>query len=69
MARTRAIHRWMKPTLARIHGAGYPPAIEAGLMSVMASYNSWNSVKMHGHKGALTDILKGTHGLPGLHRR
>ena len=53
-------------TLARIHGAGYPPAIEAGLMSVMASYNSWNGVKMHGHKGALTDILKGRMGFQGF---
>ena len=29
-------------TLARVHGAGYPPAIAAGAQSVMASFNSFN---------------------------
>lgn len=46
-------------TLRDVHAAGYVPAIEAGLMSVMASYNSWNGEKMHGHRGLLTDVLKG----------
>jgi beta-glucosidase len=53
-------------TLAKIHGAPYAPAIEAGLMSVMASYNSWNGVKMHGHKGALNDALKTRMGFEGF---
>lgn len=53
-------------TLARVHGAPYAPAIEAGLLSVMASYNSWNGVKMHGHRGALTDILKDRMGFQGF---
>jgi beta-glucosidase len=48
------------------HGAPYVPAIEAGLMSVMASYNSWNGVKMHGHHGALTQILKERMGFQGF---
>ena len=43
--------------LAAIHGAGYPPAIEAGALSVMASFNSWRGEKVHGHRGLLTDIL------------
>ncbi len=46
-------------TLRDIHAAGYIPAISAGLMSVMASYNSWNGEKMHGHRGLLTEVLKG----------
>lgn len=45
--------------LARIHGAGYPPAIAVGAQSVMASYNSVDGVKMHGNKPLLTDVLKG----------
>jgi beta-glucosidase len=53
-------------TLRNIHAAGYVPAIEAGLMSVMASYNSWNGVKMHGHRGMLTDVLKGRMGFAGF---
>jgi len=43
--------------LAAIHGAGYPPAIESGVLSVMASFNSWHGEKVHGHSGLLTDIL------------
>ncbi|CBA15719.1 glycoside hydrolase family 3 protein [Xanthomonas albilineans] len=45
--------------LRDIHGAGYPPAIAAGAQSVMASFNSFNGVKMHGNKVMLTDVLKG----------
>lgn len=46
-------------TLARIHGAGYPPAIAAGAQTVMASFNSVNGEKMHGNRRLLTDVLKG----------
>lgn len=53
-------------TLARVHGAGYPPAIEAGAMTAMASYNSWNGAKMHGNKSLLTDVLKGRMGFDGF---
>ncbi len=45
--------------LARVHGAGYPPAIAAGAQSVMASFNSVNGQKMHGNHYLLTDVLKG----------
>ena len=45
--------------LRDLHGAGYPPAIAAGAQSVMASYNSFNGVKMHGNRSLLTDVLKG----------
>jgi beta-glucosidase len=46
-------------TLAKLHGAGYPPAIAAGAQSVMASFNSFNGLKMHGHQHLLTNALKG----------
>lgn len=45
--------------LVRIHAAGYPPSIAAGAQTVMASFNSVNGIKMHGHKGYLQDALKG----------
>jgi beta-glucosidase len=45
--------------LRDVHGAGYPAAIEAGVQTVMASFSSWNGEKMHGHRGLLTDVLKG----------
>ncbi|MGH8025665.1 MAG: glycoside hydrolase family 3 protein [Pseudoxanthomonas sp.] len=45
--------------LARIHGAGYPPAIAAGAQTVMASFNSVNGEKMHGNRHLLTEVLKG----------
>jgi len=49
-----------------IHGAGYPPAIEAGVQSVMASYNSVRGQKMHGNRDLLTDALKGDMNFDGL---
>jgi beta-glucosidase len=45
--------------LSAVHGAAYPSAIKAGALIVMASYNSWNGVKLHGDHYLLTDILKG----------
>jgi len=45
--------------LVRLHAAGYPPAIAAGAQTAMASFNSVNGQKMHGHKAYLTDALKG----------
>ncbi|MEM9536055.1 MAG: exo 1,3/1,4-beta-D-glucan glucohydrolase [Cyanobacteria bacterium P01_E01_bin.45] len=48
------------------HGAGYPPAIEAGVQTVMASFSSWNGEQMHGHKGLLTNVLKERMGFNGF---
>ncbi|WP_426662093.1 glycoside hydrolase family 3 N-terminal domain-containing protein [Rhodanobacter aciditrophus] len=45
-------------TLIAVHSAGYPPAIDAGVQTVMASFSSWNGVKMLGNRGLLTDVLK-----------
>ena len=52
--------------LSAVHGAGYPAAIKAGALIVMASYNSWNGVKMHANHYLLTDILKGRLGFDGF---
>ena len=48
------------------HGAGYKPAIAAGVQTVMASFNSWNGEKVHGHKELLTDVLRGDLGFDGF---
>jgi beta-glucosidase len=45
--------------LRDIQAAGYAPALQAGVQAVMASYNSWHGVKMHGNKSLLTDVLRG----------
>lgn len=52
--------------LVRIHNAGYPPAINAGALTVMASFSSWNGAKHHGNATLLTDVLKGRMGFDGL---
>ena len=44
--------------LRDIHGAGYPPAIQAGVQSVMASFSSVGGHRMHGDKALLTGALK-----------
>ena len=44
--------------LRDIHGAPYTPAIETGVGTVMASFSSWNGVKMTGNKSLLTGVLK-----------
>ncbi|OOG48625.1 glycoside hydrolase family 3 N-terminal domain-containing protein [Rhodanobacter sp. C01] len=59
--------------MINVHGAGYFGAIEAGVQSVMASYNSWDDVgaginygKMSGAKALLTDALKDKMGFQGF---
>ena len=52
--------------LGAVHAAGYPAAIKAGAMIVMASYNSWKGAKLHGNHYLLTDILKGRMGFAGF---
>lgn len=53
-------------TLRAIHLEGYKAAINAGVGSIMVSFNSWNGEKMHGHKRLLTDVLRGELGFQGL---
>ncbi len=52
--------------LRRIHLPGYIAAINAGVRTIMASYSSWNGVKMHGNKYLLTDVLKTELGFDGF---
>jgi len=59
--------------MINIHGQGYYGAIEAGVQTVMASFNSWNDVaagkdygKMHGTRDLLTVALKEKMGFDGF---
>lgn len=52
--------------LRDLHGQGYITALGAGVQTVMASYNSWQGWKLHGHKYLITDVLKGRMGFDGL---
>ncbi|MES2625248.1 MAG: glycoside hydrolase family 3 protein [Pseudomonadota bacterium] len=53
-------------TLRSIHLGGYISAVEAGVGSIMVSYNSWNGEKVSGNKHLLTDILKNELGFEGF---
>ena len=51
--------------LAQVHGAGYLGALDAGVLTAMASFSSWTDSaayvqhgKMHGNRTLLTDVLK-----------
>ena len=51
--------------LLRIHLPGYIEAIDAGVGTIMASFSSYQGVKMHAHKYLLTDVLKDELGFDG----
>jgi beta-glucosidase len=44
----------------------YRAAVEAGVGSVMASFNSLNDIPMHAHRTMITDILKGSLNFEGI---
>ena len=48
------------------HAQGYPAAIDAGALTVMVSFSSWNGVKNHGNKSLITGVLKQRMGFAGL---
>jgi beta-glucosidase len=52
--------------LVRIHAQGFLGAIDAGVMSVMVSYSSWQGTKMHANQSLLTEVLKNRLGFEGL---
>jgi beta-glucosidase len=52
--------------LRRIHLPGYIRAVEAGVGSVMVSFNSWNGEYCHGNRLLITDLLKNELGFKGL---
>lgn len=58
--------RISEAALRDIHGAGYPPAIEAGVQVVMVSFSSWNGIKMAGNKDLITGVLKQRMGFDGI---
>jgi beta-glucosidase len=52
--------------LRAIHLPGYIEAVANDVKTIMASYNSWNGVKLHGHSYLLTDVLKVELGFEGF---
>ena len=52
--------------LIALHASPYPPALQAGAQTVMASFSSINGAKMHGSRLFLTDLLRGQMGFDGL---
>ncbi|BFI97004.1 MAG: exo 1,3/1,4-beta-D-glucan glucohydrolase [Rhodanobacter sp.] len=62
-----------KSTMINVHGAGYFGALQAGVLSVMASFNSWDDRadgvdygKMSGSRALLTGALKQKMGFRGF---
>jgi beta-glucosidase len=65
--------RVSRQDMINVHGAGYFGALRAGVLSVMASYNSWDDVadgidygKMSGARALLTGVLKEKMGFDGF---
>jgi len=52
--------------LREIHLLPYKELIDSGVKIIMASYSSWNGVKMHENKYLLTDVLKNELGFKGF---
>jgi len=52
--------------LVDTHLGGYPAAIDAGALTIMASFSSWNGVKHTGNPTLLRDVLKGRLGFDGF---
>lgn len=52
--------------LIALHAQGYPPAIDSGILTVMASFSSWNGVKHTANASLLTDVLKKRMGFNGF---
>ena len=44
--------------LRRVHLPPYLEALNAGVKTIMISFNSWNGVKCHGSKYLINDLLK-----------
>ena len=59
-------YRGDEAALIDIHLGGYPAAIEAGVLSVMASFSSWNGLKHSGNPTILRDVLHGPLGFKGF---
>ncbi len=53
-------------TLFQVHLPPYLATIDAGALSIMVSFSSWNGAKMHAHHYLLTEVLKGQLGFRGF---
>lgn len=53
-------------TIRRLHLAPYVKAVCAGAGSIMASFSSWNGVRLHAHRHLRTKVLKGELGFEGF---
>ena len=62
----RGDNRGSEADLLKIHGQGYISAINAGVQTIMASYNTWDGWKIHGSSYLITDVLKQRMGFDGL---
>ena len=69
----RGVNQSSNADMINIHAQGYFPALEAGVQTVMASFNSWNNIqggtnysKMHGSRELLTVALKEKMGFDGF---
>jgi beta-glucosidase len=64
--RDQGDNRAPESVLMRVHAAGYPAAIDAGALIVMASFSGWQGVKMHANADLLGRVLKGRFGFEGF---
>jgi beta-glucosidase len=69
----QGVNKSSEAEMINTHGQGYYGALEAGVQTVMASFNSWSNAdlgiaegKVHGSKRLLNDILKQKLGFDGL---
>ena len=58
--------RGTEQELIDVHLGGYVQAIDAGVLSIMASFSGWNGVKHSGNPTLLTDVLRGPLGFKGF---
>jgi beta-glucosidase len=58
--------RLTEAELKRLLLPPYVAAVEAGVGTIMISYNTWNGVQAHGSRRLMTDILKGELGFKGF---
>ena len=52
--------------LVRLNAPGYVAAVDAGVMTVMASFSSWQGVRLHANESLLTGVLKTRMGFDGF---
>ena len=52
--------------LRETHLMPYKDLVDSGIKVIMASFSSWNGLKMHEHEYLLTDLLKNEYGFEGF---